>query len=204
MTNALSRIVGDSGKVFSFEFHEERAEQARQTFQKIGNQKNIVVTTRDVCQDGFLIENVLEKGSVDAVFLDLPNPWNAVSHAHAVLKEGGVVVSYSPCLEQVLKTCNELRSQSFESVSTVEVRQHPWDSFFLAKDHYEFQANDFNTDRHKPGTKKQHRGEDSILLLKPKQGEVPGFLSFFFDFFFSLIFLGHTAFLTYAKKILKK
>ena len=36
----------------------------------------VTVKQRDVCQNGFDLENV-----ADAVFLDLPHPWDAIPHA---------------------------------------------------------------------------------------------------------------------------
>ena len=38
---------------------------------------------RDVCQNGFELEKI-----ANAVFLDLPHPWEAISHAKKSLKQG--------------------------------------------------------------------------------------------------------------------
>ncbi len=66
-----------------------------------------------------------------AVFLDLPSPWLAVQHALLVLKEGGTLCCYSPCFEQVARTCETLRACKMIDVHTVEVRQRPWELTYV-------------------------------------------------------------------------
>ena len=61
------------------------------------------VIHRDVCarrDEGGGFRHELD-GKVDAVFLDLPEPWLAVPHAKLVPKSGEKIASYSPCIEQV-------------------------------------------------------------------------------------------------------
>ncbi|RHY96621.1 hypothetical protein DYB35_003526 [Aphanomyces astaci] len=53
-------------------------------------------------------------GKVDVVFLDLPCPWKAVGHAKKMLKHHGAFASYSPCMEQVQRTCDALRLDGFD------------------------------------------------------------------------------------------
>ena len=65
----------------------------------------------------------LGPSSAHAVFLDLPMPWLAVPHASRILKPDGNLCSYSPCVEQVQRTCEALRLHGFHSLKTVEVRQ---------------------------------------------------------------------------------
>jgi tRNA (adenine57-N1/adenine58-N1)-methyltransferase len=115
LTNALARITGDSGHVFTFEFHEERANFAKEAFAAIGNSSRITVTHRDVCEQGFLLEQDgrLLPGGADAVFLDVPCPWLAIGHVMTVLRPGGSLACYSPCLEQVAKTCEAMRVSWF-------------------------------------------------------------------------------------------
>ena len=56
---------------------------------------------RNVCDEGFAVED-----ACDGVFLDLPAPWNAIDNAKRALSKarGGRLVSFSPCIEQVLFT----------------------------------------------------------------------------------------------------
>jgi tRNA (adenine57-N1/adenine58-N1)-methyltransferase len=72
---------------------------------------------RDVCSDGF--DSRLEK-CVDAVFLDLPKPWDALPHATKVLKSSGRICLFSPCIEQVQQNCKSLEEHGFQSIQTME------------------------------------------------------------------------------------
>ena len=57
----------------------------------------------DVCgrQDSEGGFGSLSKHSVDAVFLDLPEPWTAIESSKHILKPGKGICCYSPCIEQV-------------------------------------------------------------------------------------------------------
>lgn len=119
LTFALAQAVGSEGKVYTFDFHEQRATEARAAFERLGV-RNVVVSQADACNDGFLapVDGADLRGKVDGVFLDLPSPWDAVKHADAVLKPGGMFCAFSPCIEQVQRTCLELVADSkFHSLS---------------------------------------------------------------------------------------
>jgi tRNA (adenine57-N1/adenine58-N1)-methyltransferase len=58
----------------------------------------ISITHRNVLRDGFDFEESIE-GTIDAVFLDLPSPEQAVVLADKVIKEYGYLCSFSPCIE---------------------------------------------------------------------------------------------------------
>ena len=66
-------------------------------------------------------------GSADAVFLDVPEPWLAVPEASRCLKASRKIASYSPCIEQVMKTCAALRLNGFHSIRTLETRLKTYD-----------------------------------------------------------------------------
>lgn len=78
---------------------------------------NVTVTHRDVCNKGFLpLENepIYNLIKCNAVFLDLPKPWEAVTFAAQVLYDGGRICCFSPCIEQVQKTHEELKKRGYD------------------------------------------------------------------------------------------
>ncbi len=85
-----------------------------------------VVTHRDACEQGFELAPALRAGTADAVMLDLPSPELAVAHATRVLRAGGMLCSFSPCIEQVQRTCDRLRAAGYVEVYTVECLQRPF------------------------------------------------------------------------------
>jgi tRNA (adenine57-N1/adenine58-N1)-methyltransferase len=122
LTHALSRTVGESGHVYTFEYHAMRAETARQEFAQ-HRLTNVTLTHRDVCAEGFGVqdangEDLRLTGSIDAVFLDLPEPWKAIPHTTALFKTNqlGRICCFSPCIEQVQKTATALAQYGFTDV----------------------------------------------------------------------------------------
>lgn len=118
LTNALARAVAPHGHVHTFEFNAERARVAADEFVALGISSVVTVKHADACVDGFgrAIDN-----TADGVFLDLPKPWEALPHAYASLKpRNGTVCCFSPCVEQVQRSCAKLRALGFEDILTVE------------------------------------------------------------------------------------
>ena len=85
LSHALLRTITPGGFLHTFDFHEQRVEKARQEFVEHGYGESVKVTHKDVLTDGFDLEDV-----ADAVFLDLPAPWDALPHAKKALKKTGV------------------------------------------------------------------------------------------------------------------
>ncbi|MCJ1413219.1 tRNA (adenine-N(1)-)-methyltransferase catalytic subunit trm61 [Ptychographa xylographoides] len=69
------------GKVWSFEFHEQRVEKLKAEIRDHGLDGVVEITHRDVCTDGFSVsDDGVQAVQADAVFLDLPAPWIALKH----------------------------------------------------------------------------------------------------------------------------
>lgn len=123
MSHAILRTIAPHGKLHTYEFNKMRADTARKEFEKNGVSHLVSVHHRDVCakaeeEAGF----DLPQRSVDAVFLDLPEPWLAVPHAAKILKPNARIASYSPCVEQTQRTVEVLKKAGFHSMKTMEYR----------------------------------------------------------------------------------
>ena len=70
------------GKIWSYEFHEQRVQKLRAEIREHALDGIVQVTHKDVCQDGFSIDNSTAPSDVNAtaIFLDLPAPWLALKH----------------------------------------------------------------------------------------------------------------------------
>ncbi len=114
LTIALARGVAPSGRVYSYEIREDFQAVARSNVSRAGLSELVDFRTGDVRKD------VLEQ-DIDAVVLDIPDPWAAIDTAWSVLRPCGHLASFSPNMEQVKQTVAAIRAMSFVDVRTVEV-----------------------------------------------------------------------------------
>jgi tRNA (adenine57-N1/adenine58-N1)-methyltransferase len=89
LSHALLRTITPGGYLHTYDFHEQRVDKAREEFTDHGFKDSVTVTHRDVLVDGFDLVDV-----ADAVFLDLPAPWDAIPHAKKALKKTGAYMYY--------------------------------------------------------------------------------------------------------------
>ncbi|KAL2720841.1 tRNA (adenine(58)-N(1))-methyltransferase catalytic subunit TRMT61A [Vespula squamosa] len=121
LSHALIRAIRPAGHLYTFDFHEQRVNIASAEFKRHGLDDFVTVECRDVCAEGFgkKVEN-----KIDAIFLDLPHPWLVIKRAINALKiTGGKLCSFSPCIEQVQRTCAELALEGFIEINTYECLQ---------------------------------------------------------------------------------
>lgn len=88
LSHYFLRAIKPFGHLHTFDFHEQRVQQATDEFKNHGLGDFVTVYHRDVYQNGFTDEL---NGLADAVFLDLPQPELAVPHAKRVLKQTGKI-----------------------------------------------------------------------------------------------------------------
>ncbi|OLL26213.1 tRNA (adenine(58)-N(1))-methyltransferase catalytic subunit TRM61 [Neolecta irregularis DAH-3] len=129
LTHSLSRTVGETGRIWSYEYHLLRFLAAKKELEDHGLLPNIVTLThRDVCKHGFEIKEI--NSDVNAVFLDLPAPWDAIPHVKSVANTQEMVriCTFSPCLEQVQRTIQILQLEQWSNIQLVEIAYRNWES----------------------------------------------------------------------------
>jgi tRNA (adenine57-N1/adenine58-N1)-methyltransferase len=114
LTSALAHYVRPSGRVYTYEVRQEFREMATKNLERAGVSEFVELKNKDVT------EGIDEEG-VDAVILDLATPWLVVPLAYFALKGSGVLVSFSPTVDQIVKTAEALAENGFVDVETVEI-----------------------------------------------------------------------------------
>lgn len=79
----------------------------RDDFERTGLSSLISVGVGDIQGEGFPDKFT---GLADSIFLDLPQPWLAIPSAAKMLKQDGTFCSFSPCIEQVQRSCDALQT----------------------------------------------------------------------------------------------
>ncbi|MHA1144046.1 MAG: tRNA (adenine-N1)-methyltransferase [Candidatus Helarchaeota archaeon] len=119
LTMALANVVRPEGKIYAYEIRED--------FIKIA-QKNL---TR-LKLDGYVEikhANALEGFSerdVDVIILDLATPWDVIPIARDSLKPSGMLINYSPTIDQVDKAVHALLTNGFKEIRTIETLVREW------------------------------------------------------------------------------
>jgi tRNA (adenine57-N1/adenine58-N1)-methyltransferase len=113
LTTALAHYVGPTGKVYTYELRSEFQKNAAKNLERSKLIDNVEMKSGDVTLG-------IEERDVDAVILDLAVPWLVVPHAYEALRPSGILVSFSPTIDQVVKTTEALRENNFVFIETIE------------------------------------------------------------------------------------
>ena len=113
LTTALTYSVGNEGHVFSYDKREEQQKTAIKNIEKFGLAKRVTFKIRDIA-DGF------DEVGVDALFLDVPNPYDYLVQVKTALKPGGFFGTILPTTNQVIRLLPELRRNYFSFIEVVE------------------------------------------------------------------------------------
>lgn len=116
MLGALARLVGDKGRVYGYDRREEFISLATQNLIEWGIQDRVELKCRDA-QAGFL------ETEIDALFLDVPQPWDCLLAVWNALRGGGRLAIVSPTTGQVTQVLEGLARLPFIEIEV-------WESLF--------------------------------------------------------------------------
>jgi tRNA (adenine57-N1/adenine58-N1)-methyltransferase len=119
MALVLSRAVMPTGRVYSYDNRPEMQSLAQQNLARLGLDRYVEFKLRDV-MDGF------DETDVDALFYDLPNPWDYLEQAATALSDGGFFGCILPTTNQVSQLLYALSGRIFTMVEVEELILRPY------------------------------------------------------------------------------
>ncbi|KAF7489995.1 tRNA (adenine(58)-N(1))-methyltransferase catalytic subunit TRMT61A [Sarcoptes scabiei] len=200
LSHSIARTISPKGKLITYDFHEERVLAAREEFKNHGLDHIVVTKHRDVCQNGFDVED-----QVDAVFLDLPHPWKAIDFAKKIIRNNGRICCFSPCIEQVQRSCQKLAELKFLDIETIECLLRPYEvknqslkKIILSDSESNDEAEDFEENDETGLKNKKIKQMNGIQLRNNNFSNEIEYLTTFMNPEIN----GHTGFLTFATNLI--
>jgi tRNA (adenine57-N1/adenine58-N1)-methyltransferase len=114
LTAVLSRAVGGSGEVHSYEINERHWAAARQNLAVPGWFENVTLHQQSITA------GIAERG-LDAFFLDIERPWEAFDAVHTALRPTGHLGIVVPTMNQVSTVLERLGAGPFMPIEIVEI-----------------------------------------------------------------------------------
>ncbi len=114
LTLALARMVQPTGRVYSYERRADMQSLARKNLERLGLAEGVEFKLRNIAE-GF------DERHVDALFLDVREPWRYLEQAHAALRGGGFFGALLPTTNQVSTLLGALEGAAFGFVEVEEL-----------------------------------------------------------------------------------
>jgi tRNA (adenine57-N1/adenine58-N1)-methyltransferase catalytic subunit len=122
LTFALSRFVRPNGRIYTYEERDDMIAMARKNLERNSALDVVEMKQRDI-SIGF------DERDVDALFLDVREPWMFLAQAHAALKTGGFFGSLVPTTNQLSDLLQEMDNlggwSDIEVIENFERRYKP-------------------------------------------------------------------------------
>ena len=114
LTSAFAFNVGKAGHITSYDVREDMQNTAARNLDRLGLRERVTLKQRNI-EEGF------DETGVDALFLDVPNPYDYIAQARSALKAGGFFGSILPTVNQVEKLLVALRQNDFAFIEVCEI-----------------------------------------------------------------------------------
>jgi len=106
LTTAFAYSAGSTGKVYSYDSRADFQKLAEENLKRVALDEQVEFITRDI-RLGFTEKNV------DALFLDIPDPYNYLAQVRDALKPGGFFGCLLPTANQVILLLEQMNANQF-------------------------------------------------------------------------------------------
>ncbi|MCB0090796.1 MAG: tRNA (adenine-N1)-methyltransferase [Caldilineaceae bacterium] len=114
LTMALAWAVAPTGRVYTYEVRSDTFELARKNLARVGLLQHVDMHCASI-DEGFA------QTGVDALFLDVREPWRYLAQVHAALRPGGQFACLLPTTNQVTDLLRSLDQSPFAGVAVEEL-----------------------------------------------------------------------------------
>jgi len=114
MTTVFANFVGDEGRVYSYDVREEFVELAKRNCRRWKVEHRVSFNVRHI-SEGF------DESDVDAVFLDIPDPWNYLPQVRRAIALGRRMGALLPTFNQIERFLRSLEENAFVDVEVLEI-----------------------------------------------------------------------------------
>ncbi len=114
LTIALARAVGSAGRIYTYDVREDHLERARQNVSDALLSDRVEFALRGP-GDPFA------QTGVEAVILDIPQPWDEIEALRETLMLGGRLASLNPTYNQIERLATELHHHGYALIEAEEI-----------------------------------------------------------------------------------
>lgn len=119
MALILAQVIMPDGRVYSYESRQDMHALAQKNLARVGLDRYVEFKLKDISQ-GFDEENV------DALFMDVPNPWDYLPQVAAALGGAGFFGCILPTTNQVSDLLHAFQGQPFSMIEVEELILRPY------------------------------------------------------------------------------
>ncbi|MCD6563812.1 MAG: tRNA (adenine-N1)-methyltransferase [Thermoproteales archaeon] len=120
LTAIIANFVRPNGKVLTFEIRKDLYELAIKNIKKLGLETYVRFHQADIREAEIDTD-------IDAIILDLPDPWNVICKISHFLKIGGRIICFLPTINQIEKTYLALKEKGFIMIEASELLERKYE-----------------------------------------------------------------------------
>jgi len=120
LTLVLATFLGPEGEVISYDIREKSLNTAKKNLSAM-QLHNVTLKLKDA-KEG------IDEDELDAVFIDIPDPWEILPMIYEKLKPNGTFIAFVPSCEQIQKVVVKARETGFSLIEVHEILDREYES----------------------------------------------------------------------------